>query len=352
MSAREGEIVSIQYLRGIAATMVVFAHANHQFTTPLHQAFRDIGWSGVDLFFVISGFVMTYTVATHNYSWREFVRRRIERIVPLYWVATIFTAILAAALPSLFLTTRFTWPLFLQSLVFWPCLNPVDNSIAPILKLGWTVNFEMFFYALFALSLWAGPWLRAAVIGIAFLILTWTWKAFHPAFTPLEFYANTINREFVFGCILGAAFVSGWFRKIPLTLSIPLFAVGTALLLWGAILDDNEQMRWLLRGIPAALIITSLVAIELKSPFQNAFLHKVGDATYSIYLSHLFVVMAIRSVLAKMGLLDSAQWPFVVFSVVIAVVVGAWLYAHVERPLIRRTRTLLGDRRLASARAV
>ncbi len=120
--------------------MVVFAHANEQFMTGMHRAWRDIGWSGVDLFFVISGFVMTYTVAKHDYSRKDFLLHRVARIVPMYWATTFATAILVVIAPSMFQTTHFGLSNFLQSLVFIPARDPVDGAITPLLHLGWTLN--------------------------------------------------------------------------------------------------------------------------------------------------------------------------------------------------------------------
>jgi exopolysaccharide production protein ExoZ len=350
-SARTTEILSIQYLRGIAATMVVFAHANGQFTSAIHQDLRDVGWSGVDLFFVISGFVMTYTVATHRYSFWEFVSRRFARIGPLYWVVTIITAVGAAAVPTWFVTTRFAWPLFLWSMVFLPAINPADGSITPMMKLGWSINFEMFFYALFAFTLWLKPWGRTVIVFAVFAALAVIWKTFHPVFRPLEFYANPISFEFVFGCVLGALFLDGRFLRFPLAISFSVLAVAVATVPIGAIIDDGLQARTIWRGVPAALIVAALVAIELRVPLRNEWLHRIGDATYSIYLSHIFVVMGIRKVMMAFGLLDNAEWPFVILSVVLSVGTGLLLYQYGEKRLNHWGKMLIYRRGQALAAA-
>ncbi len=146
-------IVSLQYLRGVAAMMIVFCHAFDQLPW-LKALAPNVGLSGVDLFFVISGFIMVFVTTNAASSAWEFFRMRIIRIVPLYWLFNFATAALILTLPQLFQTSVFTLPHFILSLFFIPHLSPaVPPSISPFILLGWTLNYEMFFYAIFALAM-------------------------------------------------------------------------------------------------------------------------------------------------------------------------------------------------------
>jgi exopolysaccharide production protein ExoZ len=141
----------VQYLRGAAALMVVFAHTMGnwvtQFKPELNPAWVDLpGEVGVYIFFVISGFIIQRTapVKSGRTSALDFLRRRLIRIVPMYW---IFTSLYAAKLMA---QHKAVLPMdFLKSILFIPYLNAV-GQMRPVHQLGWTLNFEMYFYAAFA----------------------------------------------------------------------------------------------------------------------------------------------------------------------------------------------------------
>src|SRR5689334_16532037 len=145
---------SIQWLRGIAALMVVAFHTN---TLALHPSarmdFLAIGETGVDLFFVISGFIMTITTVDKRAP-GEFLRRRIIRVVPLYWMITLSYAALAVMAPTLFRSASPDFLHTLGSLAFVPQFHPLfPSAIWPVVIPGWSLNYEMFFYGIFALAL-------------------------------------------------------------------------------------------------------------------------------------------------------------------------------------------------------
>lgn len=133
-------IDSIQLLRAVAAIAVVTQHV------PI-PIFGDGLW-GVDLFFVISGFIMCHATAR---SGRNFFLKRIIRIVPLYWLGTLFIYALALTLPQLLNTTTANPVDLLKSLLFIPFIK--GGIPVPIVFQGWTLNYEMFFYGLFWISL-------------------------------------------------------------------------------------------------------------------------------------------------------------------------------------------------------
>jgi exopolysaccharide production protein ExoZ len=340
------DVASIQYLRGIAATMVVFAHANEQFMAGGHQVWRDIGWSGVDIFFAISGFIMTYTVARDDFSRATFLKKRVARIVPMYWATTIAAATLVLLWPGLFQTTHFGLSNFIQSLLFIFSRDPIDGKLSPTLHLGWTLNFEMFFYLCFVATLFIKPLARTAFLAAMFLVFI-TGVSFLridiPAITRL---ADTVTFEFLLGCLIGSAYIYGAVAKTPFRVAVLLAALGIAGLIAGGLLNDNLDQRWFYRGIPAAALIYGLLAIELRRPFRNAFLHATGDASYSIYLTHIFSVEGVKKAWRIIGL-PTANGPAYGF-VAIAVIaggLGGWVaWRWIERPLSRRAQELLGLR--------
>src|ERR1700733_9294479 len=148
---RGGSFQSIQALRGIAAVMVMIFHAGLRFDQS-EMTFR-IGNAGVDIFFIISGFVMWTVAARRPSDPLVFLRRRFVRLVPLYWLWTVAVIAAWALIPSAFPRMHPTVGHVALSLAFLPHLSPDSGRITPVLGQGWTLNFEVFFYVLFAAGL-------------------------------------------------------------------------------------------------------------------------------------------------------------------------------------------------------
>jgi exopolysaccharide production protein ExoZ len=315
-------IVSLQYLRGVAAMMIVFCHAFDQLPW-LKAMAPNVGLSGVDLFFVISGFIMVFVTTDAASSAWNFFRMRIIRIVPLYWLFNFVTAALILTVPQLFQSAVLTLPHFLLSLFFIPHLSPaVPPSISPFILLGWTLNYEMFFYAVFALAMALSMTRRVplTVTVLVTLVVFGALGAFggSPAWT---FYSNDIVLEFVFGMVLATLFLSGALHRLGAATGVLLIALGAVGLIIGAY--HLEVARALVFGVPAALIVAGALALESGRAVRKVqpFL-LIGDASYSIYLAHLFPIALERFVWAKLGVPVEGLLPVAAF-IGIAVVGGA-----------------------------
>src|SRR5689334_19470644 len=247
---RPGEVLSVQYLRALAATLVVFIHAG-QFPGFENALDTTVGHVGVDIFFVISGFVMAVTAGTSDYPAGRFFIKRLIRIIPIYWFLTIITAGLLVSAPSLFRDNIFTWTHFLFSLLFIPHLSPV-GGYSPLIKIGWTLNFEMFFYVVFGAFLFLGLTKRICVIGFFFTLLIGVNKLWHPDFVPLNFLGDGMLLEFVIGCIIGHMYSAGTLARIPRELAwIGIMLGATGLLAFGD--SQSELLRLFTFGLPGAL---------------------------------------------------------------------------------------------------
>ena len=165
------KFITIQYLRGFAAMLVLASHALLYPLTGDNLGFGRLGWLGVILFFVISGFIMVVVTGEGRFSAPAFLRRRFIRVVPMYWGATLLAALLALLVPHLFKTTVYDTGQLLMSLLFVPFYNPVSHGIHPLYKLGWTLNYEVFFYVCFALLAFLGAQSRVIWLTVAFATL-------------------------------------------------------------------------------------------------------------------------------------------------------------------------------------
>src|SRR5438045_2337056 len=149
------DIVPIQMLRGIAASMVVFVHLDVQLARLGYRTLGS-GWlaTGVDIFFVISGFIMWVSVERRpDMTAGTFLRNRLIRIVPLYWLVSAGVLTMTFAAPQLLHTTVFSAPHAIASFLFLPARHPVVGNFWPLLIPGWTLDYEMLFYVLFAAAI-------------------------------------------------------------------------------------------------------------------------------------------------------------------------------------------------------
>lgn len=340
-------VLPVQYLRAAAAFAVVLFHISvlSQETWGLDPARVDhVGAAGVDLFFVISGFIMAMIVDRSGaFDGRQFLIRRVARVVPAYWAITLFVFILALAMPSLFRSTEASLGHLLVSLAFLP-IDVGSGSTGPLLIVGWTLNYEMFFYALVALTV--GLFGDRRLIGTAAVLLglVATGLATAPGHATAEFYTDPILLEFVFGILI---FRSWRRRRIEAGLgAAAAFLVGLTLLAlqWERPLDEWRAFYW---GVPAAAVLYGgLGALR----FSSRILALLGDWSYALYLTHVFVVTFYIRFAISSDYGPEASWP-VHYLIMLAGCVGlaAMFYYCVERPLSRWTLGQLQRRLVAPA---
>ncbi|KAA0699167.1 acyltransferase [Neorhizobium sp. P12A] len=288
-------LVQLQYLRAIAALMVVYFHSVLQVpkvNAGFDWQFHLFGETGVDIFFVLSGFVMWLTTVGRRISPIEFYRRRIKRIVPLYWLATIFSAVVALIAPTILKSTVFNLPHLVASLLFLPWRNPADpDLITPIVVPGWTLNYEMFFYCVFGLLLLVPErWRLYSLFGAMTAIIVGCHLLPFQS-TATTFYGDPIIYEFLAGVVLAKLYLEKIF--LPQRLAWPAIALGFAFLLINETLCD-ASMRSYMWGIPAVIIVYSAVSIDFSRLPEIGWLNYLGDASYSVYITHAFTLAFLR----------------------------------------------------------
>ena len=218
-------ILSVQYLRGCAALMIVFVHLGLQ----LKRVSYEGQWpyflsAGVDIFFVISGFIMWITTAK-GMTTLEFFRRRFVRIVPLYWLLTSVVLASMSAFPDAVQSGRIDGWHVLGSYLFVPVVHPSLGIMQPLLIPGWTLNYEMFFYVIFGFALIFPIASRlVAVSTILFVLALFPLLVEVPPLTAVGFYTYSIILEFAFEMTLGWLYIRG--ARLSLATAWGHFTIG------------------------------------------------------------------------------------------------------------------------------
>jgi peptidoglycan/LPS O-acetylase OafA/YrhL len=332
----ERRIISIQYLRAIAALLVVFHHSVDQLRSLGGYTVSGFGASGVDLFFVISGFVMVYITDVRASTGLAFFVQRVLRIAPIYWFFTTLTALLLVAAPKMFNSNEFAIPHFILSMLFIAHESPTGDSVSPMLKLGWTLNYEMFFYAIFAFATGINVKLRVVITSCLLVLIVFIGYLISPENPVLKFYSSPIMLEFVYGMIIGAVLVKG---KLVMRVEVAGVAaiIGVAII---ALSPDSEGAinRFMIWGVAASLVVVGCLGLEqqIRIPVVRLPL-LAGDASYSIYLAHLMPIVVFRTFVRELGIhIDGFVAPviFVAGCLAVGLLAGLCSYLLIEKPLM------------------
>lgn len=282
-------VYSIQYLRGLAALAVLVFHTSETYDLGFH-----VGAAGVDIFFVISGFIMWITTANQKITPGQFLYRRAVRIVPLYWIVTLLTALGIALKPAFFFDHDASLSNLVGSLLFLP--NAKDNAMHPVVIQGWTLSYEMFFYAVFAAALLLQFKYRLFVIIACLLTLSLSHYFTQSGYPYI--YTNPLLLEFAGGMLIGAA----WLNNKALTLPFSIGSIVAGLIIFAASNTRLSELERLIQwGLPSILIVAGAVSLEKRTALQKIkSLNFFGDASYSIYLWHVLFGIVITGILLRL----------------------------------------------------
>ncbi len=286
----ENRFESIQALRGVAAVLVVLEHVR----------FLSCGAFGVDIFFCISGFMMMYT--THR-DRTAFFRRRLIRIVPFYALMTLATYAGLVFFPALFQQTKADPMQLLKSLLFIP-FDIGDGVLQPILRIGWTVNCEIFFYFLFWVSYHISVRFRGLLCSALLLGMVVCARIVPHAGAPLAFYGDPVMLEFSLG--IGAYYIAQWIygrltreaspKEAARRRALGIACLAASLLLFAILIATKRRVdisgfrRPLLWGVPALALF--LCAFTYGLIFRTgAILTRLGDLSFSLYLVHYYPIL-------------------------------------------------------------
>jgi len=341
------KIVNIQALRGIAVLLVILYHlikieGKYGHGNTVLPSLLSIGMSGVDLFFVISGFVMV----TITRGWfqntsaiRRFLYHRVTRIYPAYWFYSLLVLVVFLIKPEMVNSSQGGQVNIFASFLLLP------QELLPLLAVGWTLIHEMYFYLVFALLLlFPERWLLP-------LLMIWGAGAMAMGFAlPLtgnpvaQVVTHPLTLEFIAGCVIAHVYFlkryssSGWYF---LVLALIWWLVGYGIhAVQGYGLEPTGWSRVLLFGVPATLLVFALVnmerANEQKLPY---WLVLIGNASFSIYLSHVLVISALGRIWGGLAIVNTGANVAALMVILLSVLaIGILSHQILERPLLRFTR--------------
>lgn len=321
--------------------LVVYYHTLHA---------PSFGEFGVDVFFVLSGFVMGMLMARDT-SPGLFMKRRLARIFPLYFLTT--SAALAISWTFPFLRKSGETPTalnYILSLLFIPH-HTAKGNLCPVLSVGWTLNYEMLFYAVCCIGLVCSYQHRIKVISATIILVAVLGAWVGPTSALGEFAGNKILLEFILGLLIWKIADSGRFeysRHWPLVATAALWILMSIFHVTrpSAFMALDEWSRPAMYALPAALIVflgfTGERSFMRLPESARAFMVRLGDSSYAIYLTHIFILGLINAVLPKLGLGGAATTQGMLIAVLVSAWFGVFVHEKLDDPIQRHFRKKLG----------
>jgi exopolysaccharide production protein ExoZ len=330
----QSSLRSLQVLRAIAATSVVYFHI---------EVMPRFGSFGVDIFFVISGFVMTMVIVNGQNA-RTFSINRIARIVPLYWIITTCFLLLAAIKPELLNSTTANLTNYIKSLFFIPYFKE-NGALHPMLAVGWTLNYEMFFYFCIWISIMVS---RKIFLPLALILLISSYIVLGNLIDNRvmnAFFNSTLLFEFAFGMLIFYIYKRLRSIKIYTTPLIIIVLLSYCLMAWLEAIGTNVD-RLYAYGLPSVALVLSLILLENSIFYKNniviSLLVGVGNASYATYLSHLYVVELMRKIVfLEFNLIDLYTPIVALITLILALTVGQIIYMICDKPISSYTKKVL-----------
>lgn len=329
-------LYNIQILRAVAALMVVVHHVSDALKRDglnwfVHSlgSLDQVGAAGVDLFFVISGFIMVHVGGSGFQGTREaigFLRRRFLRIYPAYWIVTgVAISIWAAGVG--FRSQQVDVVYLVKSLLCFPMFRH------PLVDQGWTLSFELYFYVLFALGMFLlkSPG-RFVITAGAWFFLSWLAGQATGIALITRFLGNPMLFEFLAGAVVGILHRRGRIPTRPLLGAVAL-VLAIVVLGTGAAMGVDWRWRTVVWGGPATLVLVASLSLPQVRGDRGNPLLVMGDASYSIYLVHGFATMALPRLTALIPA-HRMIGEIIGVGLCIAAALGGWsFWKFVEKPV-------------------
>lgn len=346
----------IQLLRAIAVLLVVHCHILDRqigMGGSIQESFfylQNFGAVGVDIFFVISGFIITIVAIPYSRQARGagFFIKRILRVAPLYWLVSLLAVFLGYRRNG----TMVEMDALAKTFLFYPFIGN-SPRMGPVVFQGWTLSFELLFYTVTALAIkLSGIKFRPAVI-LFFLGCVLLNYILGNRYELLIFLGNGIMLEFLLGVGCGWLFLSSIrlsvFQANALIITGTVLLLATLILGYGGISESGNTIvgslslpRSALWGLPAALLVAGIAMKEKLQPLQVYRIWiAIGNASFSIYLIHVLIIGSLYVRWVKWGVQGKLQ-PDLQVLITLSIITGSGylFYLLVERPLLNKLKSL------------
>lgn len=340
-------INSIQFLRGFAAFVVVVYHIGgyikRYFNIPFLGDFFGFGFAGVDLFFVISGFIIHFTSKNHLDSpstLGKYLKKRFLRVYPIYWIVMTVLFGLSWLMTLILQKDVFNtgYPYTISAFLQTYFLTPLHFAINPV---TWTLSYELFFYLCFSLLIISR---RLSFIPLLLIL----GSLYNSIFLHKEenkyfnFIFSGYNLEFLFGFL-----IFQFYDKIKFSnwISILLIVVSSAIIIsYGYdIIDYDYQKRVLIFGVPSAFLLIAMLNLEKNEAIKiPSFTITLGDASYVLYLIHFPMLLLMNKLPFVFGL-DLSHSTIIwynIFIIIITVLMSIFIHKKIEKPLSKYLSTI------------
>ncbi|WP_081798190.1 acyltransferase [Pseudomonas sp. RL] len=346
----------MQVFRAVASVLVVMYHSKVSYNSYVRslgssdlvvgKGFIDyLGSSGVDFFFVISGFVITITFFRRMLfsadSLRDFIVKRLIRIAPPLWIAMVFHFVCILLFVGNY---SFSWQNILASSVFLPSYNAYSQA-QPFLVVSWTLNLEIFFYFSLAFSMLIFRAYALVFLAVLFSILSALWYAWGELNIMQQVYLNPIILEFSFGTFVGWLYLKNYLVRPGvgwILLGSSVLAVMT--ISYFGFRGDGYLGRALSYGLIYSVILYGALSVN-KDTSPKGIIFAIGDASYSLYLTHIQTLIVAKSCFLffyeKYGVILLYEYALAIM-VLISLTVGLLFHRKIERPVTREINKLWG----------
>lgn len=332
----------LQIFRGLAALLVLFHHiddilrVNHGYL--LLGGIFEPGWSGVDFFFVLSGFIIYYIHykdIENPYVLKPYLQKRFVRIYPMTWIVTI------PILPMFFIFPGLgdpgvqtnIWVIVKQMFLF-----PQERVI---LNVTWTLSHEVLFYLIFSLLIITrkvfavpviGAWILLTVLNVIGLFKFSIWE--------LDFLFSPFHIEFLLGCFAAYIYLKIKINKPDVILISGVLLFGLAWIMrYQGIVPKYTIYSILLFGSASFLIVLGSVYKEIKKTKLTKCFLFIGDASFSIYLTHFPALSLLNIIFTKLGMFNSLNYFYTSsIMIIISIIIGCIAYILIEKPLLAFSR--------------
>ena len=344
------KLYSIQFLRALAALLVVYCHSidlQVKHAVSYQQNFfhlQDFGAIGVDIFFVISGFIISFI--GHDINGRQqtyqFLKKRFVRINPYYYLVSAVAFLLFLYQNN----GAFTFKSVLKTITLLP-VEPGSEIWWPILAIGWTLSFEWFFYLLFSVLIYNSIKSKEAYLIIMLLSLVALGVTLNSSLIIIQFITHPIILEFGAGALIGWLFRN---KKIPSTLAFTSLMISVVCFLmlvqfgYGKVSESDQVLsgqvtflRLFYFGIPSILLVFGCVFLEAQSKlnviWENQTFQLLGNASYSIYLVHTIVFSLLGMLYERLGMIGSPD-VLILIQLVLATIFGVICHLSIEKKIL------------------